>query len=93
MFCTIYVYDLITKKYSKKLKSDVSICPPHEYVLLGLNKIMCVHNDRRSFGIWSLENGKVRDLTYESINMTRHGTARHGTAQPVKNLRKEPVKS
>ena len=62
MFTTIYSYNLHTKKYINKLKSDVSICPSHEYRVLGRNRLLAVSQQRQYFIEWSLENGKVNIL-------------------------------
>nr|XP_018670119.1 uncharacterized protein LOC100177451 [Ciona intestinalis] len=60
IFKTIYIYDLQTKKYVRKIHPvAVMTCPRDEYRILGADRLLGVAQDRSHFVVWSLENGQV----------------------------------
>uniref|UniRef100_H2YH31 Uncharacterized protein n=1 Tax=Ciona savignyi TaxID=51511 RepID=H2YH31_CIOSA len=60
IFKTIYIYDLQTKKYVRKLRPvAVTICPSDEYRILGHDRLLGVAQDRSHFILWSLDTGQV----------------------------------
>ena len=62
LYKTVYIYDLKTKKYVRKLTGCfIAPAPAHEYVILDDDHLMGLSDSRTHFVVWSLVTGHVVD--------------------------------
>ncbi|XP_076821658.1 uncharacterized protein LOC143468371 isoform X1 [Clavelina lepadiformis] len=88
VFKTIYIYDLRTKKYTKKLHPvTVTVCPSHEYRILGFDKLLAVSHDRTYFVIWSLISGEV--LSKLRLNFSKYELAERAAKEKKNESRRK----
>ncbi|XP_052705223.1 uncharacterized protein LOC128180999 isoform X4 [Crassostrea angulata] len=60
VFQTVLIYDLLQKKFVKKIKKCfITPCPSHEYVMLKDEMLLGLSENRSHFVIWNLKNGQV----------------------------------
>ncbi|XP_061189276.1 uncharacterized protein LOC133197318 [Saccostrea echinata] len=60
VFQTVLIYDLLQKKFVKKIKKCfITPCPSHEYVMLKDEMLLGLSENRSHFVIWNLKTGQV----------------------------------
>lgn len=60
IFETIYVYNLLLRKYERKLHPvQINMCPPDQYHVIGNDKLIGTSSDHLHLVVWSIITGKV----------------------------------
>ncbi|XP_077971854.1 uncharacterized protein LOC120345690 [Styela clava] len=60
VFETIYVYNLLLRKYERKLHPvRINMCPPDHYHVIDNDKLIATSMDRISFVVWSIITGNI----------------------------------